>query len=435
MIIKKRLCTFVQRRFFMLLNIFLENRSVCTDTRKIKAGDIFFSLKGVNFDGNVYAEVALEKGASYAVIDNPTYAISEKYIVVDDALKALQELATAYRRHLGIPIIALTGSNGKTTTKELIAAVLETKYKIQYTEGNLNNHIGVPLTLLSITPHHEMAVVEMGANHQGEINELCEIAEPNFGLITNIGKAHLEGFGGIEGVKKGKSEMYRFIAKTRGQLFCNEEDEVLKSLLPADAKVLFYKFPGEILRSKGGFLAFQIDLTPYTTNLIGDFNSSNIAVAIAIGNYFDINNDDAAKAVCNYQPNNNRSQKVMLGVHTIIKDSYNSNPSSLRTSLQDLINTVDNKELILIIGDMLEMGEYAAEEHNSILTWLDQYEVRQKIFVGTEFLKCKGTHSGLFYSNTQEATQNFDLDLKENPATIFLKGSRGIAVEKILDCL
>lgn len=421
------------KAFFMLLNLFLSNKSVCTDTRKIKAGDIFFALKGNNFDGNIYAQQALEKGASYAVIDNPEYALGDKYILVNDSLIALQNLATSYRRHLGLPIIALTGSNGKTTSKELIASVLQSKFKIQYTQGNLNNHIGVPLTLLSIAPSHEMAVVEMGANHKGEINDLCEIAEPNFGLITNIGKAHLEGFGGIEGVKIGKSEMYRYLANNGGKLFCNEDDEVLKSLLPLDADVIFYKFPGAAIKSKDGFLSFKIADNTYTTNLIGDFNISNIAVALAIGKYFGVKIEEAVKAICSYQPNNNRSQKVMLGVHSIIKDSYNSNPSSLRISLQDLLNRTNHEELILVIGDMLEMGEYSDEEHNAILSWLDQYDVRGKIYVGSQFFKCRDAHSGMFYENIKEAARDFNLDLNSNPATIFLKGSRGIAVEKILE--
>ena len=331
-----------------LYNIYRDHPSVCTDTRKIQAGDLFFALRGERFNGNLFAEKALEMGAAYAVVDDPQLPDHPNLLLVEDTLKTLQDLARHHRRQLEIPIIALTGSNGKTTTKELIAAVMGSHYPLQYTRGNLNNHIGVPLSLLSISSDAEVAIIEMGANHQGEIDQLCHIAEPTHGLITNVGKAHLEGFGGEEGVRKGKSELYRYLADRKGVAFVNLSEPHLLDLSEPVSKRIFYK-EDEVCRNSGPFYAVRFvkdepfvvaeflgddgQLIEICSQLIGRYNFNNVMTAIVIGWYFKVPCDKIKKAVEAYTPANNRSQLVNIGSNTLILDAYNANPSSMTQAL------------------------------------------------------------------------------------------------------
>ncbi len=421
------------KAFFMLFDKFMESSGVSIDTRTIKAGDLFFALKGDNFNGNEYALEALNKGAKYAIVDDTTLkGVHKDFVFVDDVLGALQELAHEYRNYLNKPVIALTGSNGKTTTKELINIVLSSKYKVHCTKGNFNNHIGVPLTILSAPQDIDFLLIEMGANHQGEIHNLCTIADPDFGLITNIGKAHLEGFGGIEGVKKGKSELYRFISKKGGFIFCNKSDLVLSQLLPSEANCIEY-FDDAILNGKAEFLNFEYKNTQFSTHLFGGHNLSNALVAIEIGIYFGVDLGLIAISINKYIPENNRSQKTTVNDKIVIKDSYNSNPSSLRASLGSLIKSYDSKQVVLILGDMLELGEYSLIEHHAILSYIQEYHFLDVWLIGEEFSQLANKYDYNFFLTTAEAKKFFSLDNYPPNSIIFLKGSRGIAVEKLLN--
>ena len=422
------------KAFFMtLLEHFLLHPSISTDTRTVKKGDIFFALKGENFDGNKYAHLALEKGASLVVIDdeNALFPV-EKTHRVGNVLLTLQDLARAYRQSFDLPVLAITGSNGKTTTKELIAAVISKKFKPLVTAGNLNNHIGVPLTLLSAKRSNDLFIIEMGANHKGEIEMLCEIAMPNLGMITNIGKAHLEGFGGIEGVKIGKSELYKYLAKNNGTILCNALDETLIGLLPEKSTVKEYDTLSRIVPNfEGEKLSFSYNGSSVNSHLFGEYNLPNIAAAIAVGEYFEIPLNEILDAIASYIPGNNRSEILKVGTNTIIKDAYNANPSSLMASLKSFIDEGRMQNQIVIIGDMLELGNDSKIEHERILHFLSQYNLFKKIFIGPTFYSLKENYVGDFYLNTQLAGENVVLsDL--NDKHILLKGSRGIAVEKIL---
>ncbi|HMP30331.1 MAG TPA: UDP-N-acetylmuramoyl-tripeptide--D-alanyl-D-alanine ligase [Saprospiraceae bacterium] len=417
----------------MLINFFLNATGVSTDTRTVKEGDLFFALKGDNFDGNQYANLALQKGASYAIVDDVSLKDSHPQLIyVEDTLKSLQDLARSYRRYLNKPVIALTGSNGKTTTKELINIVLSKKYKVHCTKGNLNNHIGVPLTILSCPKDIDFLLIEMGANHQGEIDTLCSIAEPDYGMITNIGKAHLEGFGGIEGVKKGKSELYRYLSNKEGVIFCNEGDAVLLNLLPKEGEVIHYNTNATTIESPD-FLKFMYKDLLFETKLFGSHNMANAIAAIEIGIYFNVSTDNIVSAIKQYIPENNRSQVALIGGKKIIKDAYNSNPSSLMASLVALLKQYEAKKLVLILGDMLELGVYSDEEHQKILEFINSYDFQSVWLIGKEFLKHKATgYDFNFYETTDEAKNEFDTKLYSEETIIFLKGSRGIAVENIL---
>lgn len=414
-----------------LLKLFLENgMSVTTDTRKINKGDIYFGLKGVNFNGNSFAETALEKGASYSIVDEEINSNNIKIIKVESVLSSLQELAREYRRYLNIPVLALTGSNGKTTTKELLAAVLKNKFNINYTKGNLNNEIGVPLTILSTKIENDFLLIEMGANHQGEINALCEIAEPNFGLITNIGKAHLEGFGGIEGVKKGKSEIYKYLKFTKGKVFINLEDEILISLLPENINFITYNSQDLNILEKDLFLNIDYKGKKVNTNLYGEYNLNNIAVAIAIGNYFDIEEDKILKSISDYIPSNNRSQVINWNGLEIILDAYNANPSSIEISIKSFLeNSPENK--IVIIGDMFELGEFAGEEHKKILDLVLELNPNKAIFIGKNFYQYIDNRRAIFFETTDEAKDKINFTVMGGKS-ILIKGSRGMALEKLI---
>jgi UDP-N-acetylmuramoyl-tripeptide--D-alanyl-D-alanine ligase len=415
-----------------LLPLFLEFRSITIDTRKIRKGDLFFALKGDNFNGNDFAIKALEMGASRCIVDDESLPTHPNMIFVKDVLIALQTLARQYRDFLSKPVIALTGSNGKTTTKELINSVLSQKFKVCCTKGNLNNHIGVPLTILSASESDELLLIEMGANHQGEVDLLANIANPDIGLITNIGKAHLEGFGGIEGVKKGKSELYKYLAKNGGKIFCYQDDEVLKSLLPHDTDVIFYGDNFEVDHSKETLVMSSSDIN-IKTNLFGAHNKSNVLVALALGQYFGIELCAIVKGIESYIPNNNRSQVENFGEILIIKDSYNSNPSSLKASLTSLFTTYESQKIVIILGDMLELGEYSEEEHIAIVEYIDEYKVKESIYIGEQFDAIKEKSSqGRFFRNVQDAKVEIDVSNFEPSTIVFLKGSRGIAVEKLL---
>ncbi|MBL0081983.1 MAG: UDP-N-acetylmuramoyl-tripeptide--D-alanyl-D-alanine ligase [Saprospiraceae bacterium] len=417
-----------------LLQLFLSSRSICTDSRKVKSGDLFFALKGANFDGNEFVLNALEKGALAAVADDATLFTEapKGVIMVDNALQALQQLARKYRDTLQIPVVALTGSNGKTTTKELVATVLAQKYKVHFTQGNLNNEIGVPLTLLSTPPDSEILIVEMGANHQGEIDALCRIANPEYGLITNIGLAHLEGFGGPEGVKKGKSEMYRYLHSQGGTIFLNISDSTLVDLVPEKSRVLTYAGNDYTIVENTTFLTLADDRNKIiNTQLTGDYNKSNVVAAIFMGSYFGVAEAQVYEALENYIPTNNRSQQIdFKGCH-LIKDAYNANPSSMTSALHSLIHTVKSPKVV-ILGDMLELGDFSQEEHQKVLDLVCSQPDIEAVMIGPRFGAFKDTYTAKFYNSVQEAYPNINWKAWQGK-TVLLKGSRGIALEKLLE--
>ncbi len=432
-----------------LYDHFLKHPLVCTDTREIKPNSIFFALKGDNFNANQFAEKAINAGCSLAVIDEVEYKRDDRYLLVDDVLTALQELANYHRRHLTIPIISITGTNGKTTSKELVNAVLSQKYKVQATKGNLNNHIGVPLTLLSITDEHELAIIEMGANHQGEINALCHIAEPNFGMITNIGKAHLEGFGGEEGVIKAKSEMYKFIQQKNGKLFVNADNDLLMSISEGITKITYgtnteNDFSGVFIESNP-FVKLKCksktdtsnlnDKPIISTQLIGKYNFENILAAACIGNYFDVSEDEIKKGLENYVPSNNRSQVMQTKNNLLLLDAYNANPSSMNAAIENFAQMNQTNKMV-ILGDMLELGEDSEKEHDAIIELLHQQKknISHIILVGPYFIEAGKRINAKSFSTSSEATEYLkQLQLKD--FTILIKGSRGIKLEKVVDVL
>ncbi len=413
-----------------LYRAFTESAGVTTDSRKIEAGLMFFALHGASFDGNDYAVAALEQGASSAVIDrkdilenNPLYA--ERLILVNDTLQALQALAQEHRRRLAVPIIAIAGSNGKTTTKELVSRVLAEKFKTSTTKGNLNNHIGVPLTLLAMNAETEFGVVEMGASAQGEIALLCSIAEPNYGILTNIGLSHLEGFGGVEGIRKGKGELFDHLNENGGRAFIPQEDEVLSKMAAEREDLAVESYSRSICEG-------------FKSNLTGDYNRYNIAAAVEIGRYFGVADERIAEAILSFQPDNNRSQAVKTEHNSLVVDCYNANPSSMEAAL-DNIATMEAEHKVLILGDMLELGEWSAEAHQNILRKADKV-AEQIILVGGEFTKAHGVVSEELESNyaLYPTTAEALTALNEKPilnALVLLKGSRGIALEKLIEKL
>jgi len=432
-----------------LYEIYRKHPVICTDTRKISKSCLFFALKGDHFNGNEFASLALENGAAYAIIDEEEYAVNEHFILVSDVLETLQDLARYHRKQLGIPVIGITGSNGKTTTKELIRSVLSQQFRTFATEGNLNNHIGVPLSILSINDACEIAIIEMGANHQKEIGFLCGIAQPTQGLITNVGKAHLEGFGGIEGVRIGKGELYEFIAKTGGTIFINSDDQVLKEMSVEHGveNTVTYgsgmdNFISAVLLTSTPFLdikweykAEASDKKSFTakSNLPGTYNFNNIASAICVGSYFKLSPEQINSGISSYHPLNNRSQILKTEHNTIICDYYNANPSSMIVALDNLesMNT-DSKAMIL--GDMFELGVESGKEHQIILDKAISFNSVRKILIGEEFYKLKANHAAEFFKTVQEA----QIALEKNPimaCTILVKGSRGMKLETLLPLL
>ncbi len=430
-----------------LYALFIEcEQKVCTDTRKLIKGSLFFSLSGDNFNANEFAPKAIEGGCAYAIVDEEKFLVNNNIFLVKDVLQALQDLSNHHRRQLKIPILAITGSNGKTTNKELINAVLSKKYKTLATVGNLNNHIGVPLTLLSITKQHQMAVIEMGANHQGEIEMLCKIAEPDFGLITNIGKAHLEGFGGIEGVKKGKSEMYRFIEKKTGKIFVNGDDEVLNELAKANNKISYGISESCSCVGKefndNEFVSFKWTtgnnendwnkLPVIKTKIIGHYNFINLLCAVCIGNYFKVEDKLINEALSEYVPAMNRSQLEKTEHNTLILDAYNANPSSMKVAIENFAGLMADNKLI-ILGDMFELGEYSNEEHKKVISFLTENKLNEVILIGSEFIKANVPKYKTF-SNTNECL-NYLKEQKIKNKTILIKGSRGMKLEILKEAL
>ncbi len=428
-----------------LYQVYLKHRIICTDTRKVTESCLFFALKGDNFDANEFASKAVEAGASYAIIDDERYAVSDKYIVVPDVLTALQNLSAYHRRQLTIPVIGITGTNGKTTTKELIKSVLSQHCRTYATEGNLNNHIGVPLTILSINEDCDIAIVEMGANHQKEIEFLCTLAQPGYGLITNVGKAHLEGFGGAEGVKIGKGELYEYLAKTNGTTFLNTDNPTLVDMSRDRnvEKVVGYG-KGATNYVSGGLktvspyltvewqLKSQEDESIHTaeSNLPGIYNFENILVAICIGSFFRLSPDQINQGIKSYVPQNSRSQILKTENNTLICDYYNANPSSMMVALDNL-DALPAEQKVMILGDMFELGADAAMEHRFVVDKAMDTASGRRIFIGEEFYRLKGSVDGEFYKNTIDATAA----LKANPikaSTVLLKGSRGMKLESLL---
>ncbi|MBC8053007.1 MAG: UDP-N-acetylmuramoyl-tripeptide--D-alanyl-D-alanine ligase [Sphingobacteriaceae bacterium] len=426
-----------------LYTIYLKHPVVCTDTRKISPGCLFFALKGENFDGNAFAGQALTDGAAYAIIDDKAFETDEKTILVENVLTTLQQLANFHRRHLKIPFIGITGTNGKTTTKELIKSVLSVKYKTYATAGNFNNHIGVPLTLLWIDKDAEIAIIEMGANHQKEIESLCAIAEPDLGLITNVGKGHLEGFGGFEGVKKGKGELYDFLKATSGLAFANQDNTFLKEMISSRElkNIYFYstdsdsELKGELIESDPFLVLDWITASGrhrVKTNLTGPYNLENILVAIALGIHFKLSPDEINQGVSSYSPGNNRSQITKTQNNTLICDYYNANPSSMNAAL-DNFAALSAEKKVVILGDMFELGEESAAEHQLITTKALSVKADKTIFLGRNFFSNR-SNEGTFFVTTDEALE----ELKRTGlkgATILLKGSRGMKMEKLLEVL
>jgi UDP-N-acetylmuramoyl-tripeptide--D-alanyl-D-alanine ligase len=414
-----------------LYEIYLKNPNVCTDTRKISDNCLFFALKGDRFNGNEYALKALELGASFAIVDDRTLITDSRLIFVNDVLTTLQELARYHRLQLNIPVLGITGSNGKTTTKELSREVIKQKYKVKATIGNLNNHIGVPLTILDTSSDIEFLIVEMGANHQGEIDLLCKIALPDYVMITNIGKAHLEGFGGFEGVKLGKSEMYKFANNFDKKIFLNKDDSVLTSLIPSDSEIISYSGSQMLsIISEEPFLKLRYNDKEIATNLYGSYNLSNIAFAIKLGEYFSVDQDMIVKGIADYRPDNNRSQLVIINGNTVIKDAYNANPNSMKLSLESFAKVNASSKLV-VLGDMLELGEFSQTEHKEILTLVESLGIKEAIYVGENFYKEKEGFNGAFYKKIEDAREYFKIKGYQN-YYILLKGSRGISVESIL---
>lgn len=416
---------------------FLNSTGISTDTRTIQSGNLFFALKGPNFNANQLAAQALEKGASLAVIDDPDFNQEGCFLVVD-ALTTLQVLARHHRRQLNIPVLAITGSNGKTSTKELTRDVLATKYRVLATRGNLNNHIGVPLTLLSIGKDIELAIIEMGANHVGEIAALCQIAEPSHGLITNIGKAHLEGFGGIEGVIRGKSELYDFLIRNEGVIFVNARQEVLRNM--AERRIprpYYYPRPGDffsakLLTAKPTVTFEGEDGERVETQIHGEYNFDNICTALCVGKYFEVDMTLAHEAVAAYVAENNRSQKIVCGDKTVILDAYNANPSSMAAALKNLAEVAEGHKTA-ILGDMYELGAEAAKEHARLGEMTAELKIDLTIFCG-KLMKAAADNNAdsIYFENKDELS----LYLEQNviPAGhVLIKGSRGMGLETIID--
>lgn len=418
-----------------LLAAFLESKAICTDTRQIAPGAIFFALKGDNFDGNKYAKQALNSSCSLAVVDDPTLEDHAGFFKVDDVLTALQHLAEDYRNTFDIPFLAITGSNGKTTTKELADAVLSKKYRVHATAGNFNNHIGVPLTLLAMPADTEIAIIEMGANHVGEIADLCQIAHPNFGMITNIGKAHLDGFGGLGGVIKAKSELYVYIRENGGRIFRNVDVEHLDAHAAGMEETIYHSEAGSLqlhVTRANPTVSFSSVLGGESkTQLTGVYNMHNFASAIAIGQHFDVPNEDILAAIQGYTPTNKRSQIEKTSRNTVILDTYNANPTSMTLALQNL-SAMEANQKFFVIGDMMELGSASQEEHQKIVQLADELSL-PGILVGKEFGKVDQTKLEHFDSNAEAAEHLESINLHDY--LILVKGSRGIKLEDVMPSL
>lgn len=425
----------------ILYQLFKKSTGVSTDTRKIEPGNIFFALKGPNFDANEFAPKAFEMGASLVVIDDPKYFLEddERYFLTKDCLKMLQDLANYHRKQLNIPIIGLTGSNGKTTSKELLNAVLKTKYKTVATIGNLNNHIGVPLTLLTIGEDAEIAIIEMGANKQGDIQELCEIAEPTHGFITNIGKAHLEGMGGPEGVLKTKTELYQHLRANEGTVFINSQDPILSNMTKRFVNPILYPAKGDFCEvdfvDANPFVRFTVEgkKEVYLSSLIGAYNFGNIATALTVGKFFGIPMADAVQAVVSYKPSNMRSQLIEKRSNLIILDAYNANPSSMEVAIRTFGEMTGKKHKMIILGDMFELGDHAEAEHAKLGEIVSEYEIDKVCFTGKLIASALTKAPKALYFPDPFSFRNWLQDSKLEDYLILIKGSRGMKLEGLVD--
>lgn len=422
-----------------LYDLFIHNPQITTDSRNCPKGSIFFALKGDKFDGNQYAGKALASGCVYAVIDNPDYYIGERTILVDNVLKTLQQLAHHHRKVLGLPIIGITGTNGKTTTKELLAAVLSTKFNLLYTEGNFNNHIGVPLTLLRLTHDHEMAVIEMGASHPGDIKELVDIVHPNYGIITNVGRAHLEGFGSFEGVIRTKGELYDYIRRSKGKIFIKKENEYLQSIAKGIEQITYGNgddaFASGRVVSCDPFLVFnwkqQGKLHTVETHMIGSYNLDNVLAAVAVGRFFKIPAERISRAIAAYEPTNNRSQFKKTDNNELIIDAYNANPSSMKVALDNFI-TMPVQPKAIILGDMRELGPTSDELHAEVVEQIKKGQFDKVFLCGEHFSKVGKEFSP--FATTEAMVE----ELRKQPLKgyhILIKGSHSMGLEKLADIL
>lgn len=425
-----------------LYTLYTEYRNITTDSRSVKNGDLFFALKGDNFDGNVFAADALAKGAAYCIVDNPLYKLNDKCILVDDVLTTLQNLALHHRKQLSVPFVGITGTNGKTTTKELVKAVLSKKYRTHATVGNLNNHIGVPLTLLSMPQDTEIAIIEMGANHPGEIDFLCNIALPDYGLVTNVGKAHLEGFGSFEGVVQTKTEMYRFVEGRAGMLFVNADNEILIEKSEGIKRMLYGKSEQSntkgAYRSANPYMKFYFEngdvVYSVDTNLMGGYNFDNAMAAVCVGSYFNVDLFDIKMALEEYEPTNKRSQMKKTDRNVLLLDCYNANPSSMKVAIENFGNMNVEGSKVVVLGEMKELGVDSELEHKQVVEQLRNYIFANKVFVGRGFSFVQQDADCMWFANIEEAKEYF----KNNPisdATILLKGSNSVrvgALEEIL---
>lgn len=420
-----------------LYQLFQKSSGVCTDTRNITSNCIFFALKGGNFNGNLFAEEALEKGALFAVVDEPV-SENESVFLVKDVLKALQDVANHHRKQLKCPVLGITGTNGKTTTKELIYAVLSTEFKTYATKGNLNNHIGVPLTLLSIPVDAEMAIVEMGANKPGDIQELCGIAEPNLGIVTNVGKAHLEGFGSFEGVKKTKGEMYDFVGANKGVVFVNgNNSHLLEMLSGKNAQVIEFLTKASktevTLVSQTPYITFKLDDgEEQLSHLIGEYNFENIAAAYAIANYLGVKRSSVEKALRTYESFNNRSQVKKAGTNTLLLDAYNANPTSMRAAVLNMKNIAAAKKIV-VLGDMFELGDYTKEEHAVVIQLVKEQAFDLAVFCGEHFKTQEVADEKMKFFKTASEAGAFLKELTIDNTLILLKGSRGMKLEQLVE--
>jgi UDP-N-acetylmuramoyl-tripeptide--D-alanyl-D-alanine ligase len=420
-----------------LYQLYLHHPSVQTDTRKLKEGDLFFALKGPNFNGNQFALQALKAGAAYAVIDEQVDPSNDRLVLVDDVLTALQMLAKHHRQQFNIPFIAITGSNGKTTTKELVSTVLASHYKTYTTQGNLNNHIGIPITLLNVKKDAEMAVIEMGANHQKEIASYCEYVLPTHGIITNCGKAHLEGFGGVEGVRKGKGELFDYLKASNGAAFIFSDYDYLQNMSSGIGSIYRYgtqegELTGETITSEP-FLNIKLtkgtELQQLNTHLVGEYNLPNVLCAVAIGEYFNVPDDKIKAAIEGYVPSNSRSQMMEKEGNQIILDAYNANPSSMKAAIENFAKIkADNK--VLMLGAMMELGEESIAEHQAIVDLIKQYEWKAVVLVGGDYAKVQ--HPFIYLSSSVEARHWYQHQQFSN-AYILIKGSRSMKMETVLE--
>jgi UDP-N-acetylmuramoyl-tripeptide--D-alanyl-D-alanine ligase len=429
-----------------LYALYRKNPVVSTDTRHLPPGCMFFALKGEKFDGNQFAAQALAAGAAWAVVDNPAFRGDERCLLVQDVLEALQQLATLHRRHFDIPLLAIGGSNGKTTTKELVAAVLSGHYPCHYTKGNLNNHIGVPLTLLSMPPKTEIAVIEMGTNQPGDIEQLCRIAEPTHGLLTNIGKEHLEGFGNLAGVKKAEGELYRYLAKRKGFVFVNLSEKYLSAMARANAKRVEYRAHDLSLPNDGiidvqmlrdmpcveaAFRSDEGQVLQLRSQLFGRHNFHNVMTAIVLGLYFKVPAEKIKAAIEGYKPANNRSQIVHWGSNTVLLDAYNANPSSMEPALESLRSMAAPRKMA-ILGDMLELGADSPKEHERILRVAARLRLNQLVLVGPAFGGTAHARHGALHFPNAEAARSWLQAQNLQDTLLLVKGSRGIRLESVL---